>query len=360
MICPNCRRETPDGMAFCFNCGAKLAAPSQVQQAQQQAQAAQQQAQQQAQAAQQQAQEAQRQAQEQARLAAERAQREAAERAQREAAERAQREAAERAQREAAERAQREAAERAQREAAEAQAKAQREAQAAQQKAQQQAQQAAQNPYPYGPQFNPQPQQYGPQGPQQYGPQGPQQYGPQGPQQYGPQGPQQYGPQGPQQFAPQPPKQPSGFEKLLKGEPPLLKDFYTKKYNTFLAVGSLISIAFVGVVFALFAGVFNVEGSVAYTLSILFTAAAALGASVVAQIMLSAKKFLGWILSFVAGGLRVATILVTMIGLFHLGDGEIESLTFFNCFYSIVALLVQCALVAFAVLVFIKNKEEYK
>ena len=22
MICPNCGRETPDGMAFCFNCGA--------------------------------------------------------------------------------------------------------------------------------------------------------------------------------------------------------------------------------------------------------------------------------------------------------------------------------------------------
>ena len=348
MICPNCGRETPDGMSFCFNCGAKLVAQSQAQQAQA---AAQQQAAQTQAAAQQQA--------EQARRAAEQAQREAAERAQREAAEaqaRAQREAAERAQREAAEaqaRAQREAAEaqaRAQREAAE---RAQREAQAAQQQAaqaQQAAQQqAAQNPYPYGAQFNQQPQQYGPQGPQQYGPQ-----------QYGPQGPQQYGPQGPQQYAPQPPKQPSKFDKLLKGEPAFLKDFYTKRYNTFLAVCSLISIAFAGAVFAFFAGAFGVKGSVGYTLSILFLAAAAFGASVAAQLFLSGKKPIGWILTLAAGGLRVTTILITMIGLFDMGDGDITSLTLFNCFYSIFALMIQGALVAFAVLVFLKNKEEYK
>ena len=342
MICPNCGRETPDGMSFCFNCGAKLVAQSQAQAAAQQ-QAAQAQA-----AAQQQA--------EQARRAAEQAQREAAERAQREAAEaqaRAQREAAERAQREAAE-----AQARAQREAAEAQARAQREAaeraQQAQAAAQQQAaqaqqaaqQQAAQNPYPYGAQFNQQPQQYGP---QQYGPQ-----------QYGPQGPQQYGPQGPQQYAPQPPKQPSKFDKLLKGEPAFLKDFYTKRYNTFLAVCSLISIAFAGAVFAFFAGAFGVKGSVGYTLSILFLAAAAFGASVAAQLFLSGKKPIGWILTLAAGGLRVTTILITMIGLFDLGDGDITSLTLFNCFYSIFALMIQGALVAFAVLVFLKNKEEYK
>ena len=349
MICPNCGRETPDGMSFCFNCGAKLVAQSQTQQAQA---AAQQQAAQAQAAAQQQA----AQAQEQARRAAEQAQREAAERAQREAAERAQREAAERAQREAAE-----AQARAQREAAEAQARAQREAaeraQQAQAAAQQQAaqaqqaaqQQAAQNPYPYGAQFNQQPQQFGPQGSRQYGPQ-----------QYGPQGPQQYGPQGPQQYAPQPPKQPSKFDKLLKGEPAFLKDFYTKRYNTFLAVCSLISIAFAGAVFAFFAGAFGVKGSVGYTLSILFLAAAAFGASVAAQLFLSGKKPIGWILTLAAGGLRVTTILITMIGLFDMGDGDITSLTLFNCFYSIFALMIQGALVAFAVLVFLKNKEEYK
>ena len=338
MICPNCGRETPDGMSFCFNCGAKLVAQSQAQQAQA---AAQQQAAQAQAAAQQQA----AQAQEQARRAAEQAQREAAERAQREAAE-----AQARAQREAAERAQREAAERAQREAAEAQARAQREAaERAQQEQAAAQQQAAQNPYPYGAQFNQQPQQFGPQGSQQYGPQ-----------QYGPQGPQQYGPQGPQQYAPQPPKQPSKFDKLLKGEPAFLKDFYTKRYNTFLAVCSLISIAFAGAVFAFFAGAFGVKGSVGYTLSILFLAAAAFGASVAAQLFLSGKKPIGWILTLAAGGLRVTTILITMIGLFDMGDGDITSLTLFNCFYSIFALMIQGALVAFAVLVFLKNKEEYK
>ena len=318
MICPNCGRETPDGMSFCFNCGAKLVAQSQAQQAQA--------------AAQQQA--------------AEQAQREAAERAQREAAE-----AQARAQREAAE-----AQARAQREAQEAAERAQREAQAAAQQQAAQAQQQAQNPYPYGQQFNQQP--YGPQGPQQA--YGPQQYGPQGPQQYGPQGPQQYGPQAPQQFAPQAPKQPSKFDKLLKGEPAFLKDFYTKRYNTFLAVCSLISIAFDGAVFALVYGLFGSSKSVGFTLPILFLAAATLGAAIAGQLFLSAKKPIGWILTLVAGGLRFTTVLITMIGLFVLGDGDITSLTLFNCFYSIFALMIQGALVAFAVLVFLKNKEEYK
>ena len=102
------------------------------------------------------------------------------------------------------------------------------------------------------------------------------------------------------------------------------------------------------------------KGSVGYTLSILFLAAAAFGASVAAQLFLSGKKPIGWILTLAAGGLRVTTILITMIGLFDMGDGDITSLTLFNCFYSIFALMIQGALVAFAVLVFLKNKEEYK
>ena len=280
MICPNCGRETPDGMAFCFNCGAKLAAPSQAQQAAEQAQR-----------------EAQARA-EQARLQAEEAARQQAEQAQREAQARA---------------------EQAQREMQQAQA--------------QQARQYQQYDQQYGQQ------QYGQPQYQQYGQQ---QYGQQPYQQpY-----QQY-------QAPPQPKQPSKFDKLLTGEPPLLVDFYTKHYNTLLAVGSMISLVFIGVVFAL------MVGSTAWTLILMFLAAAALGSAVFAQIMMPNKKVLGWIMTLVAGGLRWATILLVMIALFTVTKRHTPSILF-NCFYSITSLLVHGALLAFAVIAFIKNKDKCK
>jgi len=304
MICPNCGRETPDGMAFCFNCGAKLAAPSQAQQAAEQAQR-----------------EAQARA-EQARLQAEEAARQQAEQAQREAQARA---------------------EQAQREMQQAQA--------------QQARQYQQYDQQYGQQQYGQPQ-YQQYGQQQYGQQPyQQQYQQYGQQQYQQQY-QQYGQQPYQQpyqqyQAPPQPKQPSKFDKLLTGEPPLLVDFYTKHYNTLLAVGSMISLVFIGVVFAL------MVGSTAWTLILMFLAAAALGSAVFAQIMMPNKKVLGWIMTLVAGGLRWATILLVMIALFTVTKRHTPSILF-NCFYSITSLLVHGALLAFAVIAFIKNKDKCK
>ena len=295
MICPNCGRETPDGMAFCFNCGAKLTAPN----------------------------------------PAEQAAAEAAAQAQREAEE-----AAAKVQREA-----QEAQARAQREAEEAAAKAQREAQEAQARAQAQAQQAAAQAQAQAQQAQ---QQYSQQqyGPQQYGQQ---QYGPQ---QYGPQ---QYGPQqyGPQQYAPQPqaPKQPSAFDKLLTDDSSWLANFYKKSYNSFLAIVTLIGIAYTGIVFGL------LFGKTGYVIILLFLEAMTLGAAVVGQLFLSKNKALGWILTLVAGGLRWLTVLISMIG-FYAGARKYAPANTFNSLYSIFALLILGALIAGSVLVFIKNMKK--
>ncbi len=295
MICPNCGRETPDGMAFCFNCGAKLIAPSQAPDAA--AQAARE-AEQAAQAAR------------EAELAAQ-AQREA------ELAAQAQREA------ELAAQAQREAEL-----AAQAQREVQAQAQAAQAQAQAQAQQFNQQPYAQ----------------QQYDPQ--QQYGPQ---QYGPQ---QYGPQ---PYAPQPqtpaPKQPSAFDKLLTDESSWLANFYKKHYNTFLAICTLIGIAYTGIVFGL------LFGKTGYVIILLFLEAMTLGAAVVGQLFLCKNKALGWILTLVAGGLRWLTVLITMIG-FYAGARKYAPANTFNSLYSIFALMILGALIAGSVLVFIKNMKK--
>ena len=255
MICPNCGKETPDGMSFCFNCGARLTAPQPAPQPE-----------------------------------------------------------------------------------------------PAPEPQPQPASAPAPQPQPApAPQPQPAPrQQYGPNSQPQYGPQ----YGPNGQPQYGP----QYGPNGqpqygPQAYPPRQPKAPSKFEKLLTGEPAWLLNFFTKYYNFFLVICSLISISFIGACFAF-------VGATGFTLSTLFLAGGTIGAAVFAQILLANKKSLGWIITLVAGGLRLTTVLVTMIGLFKLGE-ELTSMILFNCFYSITALMLQGALLALAVILFINNKEKF-
>ena len=260
MICPNCGRETPDGMSFCFNCGARLTAQSQA-------------------------------------------------------------------------------------------------PKAAPQPAPAPAPQPAPAPAPQ-PQAAPQQPQYrqpqpAPQAQPQYNPNGqPQyrqpQYNPNGQPQYG-QPP--YGPNGPQANPPRQPKGPSKFDKLLSGEPAWVLNFFEKYYNFFLVIGSLVSIAFTGACFAF-------VGLNGYTVTLVLLAGATIGAAAFAQILLANKKSLGWIITLVAGGLRLTTVLITMIGLFKIGEG-VTSMILFNCFYSIAALMIHGALIAFAVLVFIKNKNKY-
>ena len=297
MICPNCGKETPDGMSFCFNCGAKLAAPSQAPQpAPQPAPSP---------------------------VPASMPYYRSEPQPVTEPAP-----------------------------APEAEPVAQPEPDPAPRP------QFGQNGPQYGqngPQFSPNGPQFGPNGPQ-YGPNGPQfghngpQYGPNGPQ-YGPNGP-QYGPNGPQYNPPKQPKGPSAFDKLLSGDPAWVLNFYTKNYNFFLAICSLISIAFTGSFFA----AHNMTG---FTLGGLFLGGATLCAAVAAQIFLANKKFPGWILTFVAGGLRLITVLVTMIGLFRIEKLSGLTMNTFNWIYSLFALMVQGALVAFAVLAFLKNKDKY-